>query len=301
MAGTVMRSTQFRSIVSPILNQAFDGVYDQRKDEYKSIFTEENGIARAYHEEVVLHGMGAAPILPDGTPVSYDEGGELYAMRYLYNVYGIAFAITKVLEEDGDAIRIGSVYAKHMAQSMTETIETVTANHLNRAFTSGYNAGDGVTFVNASHPVIGGVQSNVLTSAALSQTSLEQAITQIRQTKDSRGKPIRVSGKKLVVHPANMLQADVLLKSVLRAGTNNNDYNTLNSVGLEPVVISRLTSPTAWFITTDVQNGLKVLWRRKIEKSTEGSFEDDSMKFKSTMRFGSGITDWRGLFGNVGV
>lgn len=301
MAGTVMRSTQFRSIVSPILNQAFDGVYDQRKDEYKAIFTEAQGIARAYHEEVVLHGMGAAPVLPDGTPISYDEGGELYVQRYLYNVYGLAFALTKVLEEDGDAIRVGSTFAKHLAQSMVETLETVTANHLNRGFTSGYNGGDGVSLFSASHPVIGGTQSNVLTSAALSQTSLEQAITQIRQAQDSRGKKIRVGAKKLVIAPANMLQAEVLLKSVLRAGTNNNDLNVLNGMGLDPVVISRLTSPTAWFITTDVQDGLKVLWRRKVEKAMEGDFETDSVRYRSTMRFGSGWTDWRGAYGNAGV
>ena len=120
MAGTVMRSTQFRSIVEPILNQAFDGVYDQRKDEYKVIFSEEEGIKRAYHEEPVLFGFGAAPVLPDGQPVTYDEGGELYVKRYTYDVYGLAFALTRVLVEDGDHIRVGSTYSKHLAQAMDE-------------------------------------------------------------------------------------------------------------------------------------------------------------------------------------
>lgn len=304
MAGIIMRSTQFRSIVEPILNQSFDGVYDQRADEYKQVFTEENGIARAYHEEVVLYGMGAAPVLPDGQPVTYDEGGQLYVKRYPYDVYGLAFALTKVLVEDGDHIRVGATMSKHLAQSMTETLETVTANHLNRAFTSGYNGGDGVPLVSASHPVIGGVQTNVLTSAALSQTSLEQALVQIRQAQDSRGKRIRLTPKKLVVHPSNMLQAEVLLKSVLRAGTNNNDLNPIKSSSSlvdSAVVLSRLTSPTAWFIQTDARDGLKVLWRRKIEKGIEGDFETDSTRFKSTMRFGSGWTDWRNIYGNAGV
>ncbi len=301
MAGTILRSTQFRSIVEPILNQAFDGVYDQRADEYKQIFTEENGTPRAYHEEVVLHGFGAAPVLADGTPVTYDEGGQLFVKRYTYDVYGLAFALTKVLVEDGDHIRIGSTYSKHLAQSMTETLETVCANHLNRAFTSGYNGGDGVPLVSASHPVVGGVQSNVLTSAALSQTSLEQAMTQIRQAQDARGKKIRLTAKKLVVHPSNMIQAEVLLKSVLRAGTNNNDMNVLKSFNLEPVVISRLTSANAWFVQTDAKDGMKVLWRRKLEKSMEGDFETDSVRYKSTMRFGSGWTEFRSMFGNAGV
>lgn len=304
MAGSIMRSTQFRSIVEPILNQSFDGVYDQRADEYKQIFTEENGINRAYHEEVVLYGMGAAPVLPDGQPVTYDEGGQLYVKRYQYDVYGLAFALTKVLVEDGDHIRVGSTMSKHLAQSMTETLETVTANHLNRAFTTGYNGGDGVPLVSASHPVIGGVQSNVLTSAALSQTSLEQALIQIRQAQDSRGKRIRLTPKKLVVHPSNMLQAEVLLKSVLRAGTNNNDLNPIKSSSSlmdNAVVLSRLTSPTAWFVQTDARDGLKVLWRRKIEKGMEGDFETDSVRYKSTMRFGSGWTDWRQVYGNSGA
>lgn len=304
MAGTIMRSTQFRAVVEPILNQSFDGVYDQRTDEYKQIFSEENGIKRAYHEEPVLYGFGAAPKLPDGQPVVYDEGGQLFNKRYDYDVYGLAFALTKVLVEDGEHVRLGTIYSKHLAQSMDETLETVTANHLNRAFTSGYNGGDGVPLVSAAHPIVGGVQSNVLTSAALSQTSLEQALIQIRQAQDSRGKKIRLVPKKLVVAPSNMLQAEVLLKSVLRAGTNNNDLNPIKSSSSlmdSASVLSRLTSPNAWFVQTDAQNGLKVLWRRKVEKGMEGDFETDSVRYKATMRFGSGWTDWRALFGNAGV
>lgn len=303
MAGAIMRSTQFKNIVEPILNQAFDGVYDQRTDEYKQVFTEENGTKRGYHEEVVLYGFGAAPILPDGQAVTYDEGGQLYVKRYTYDVYGLAFALTKVLVEDGEAVRVGSTYSKHLAQAMDETLETVTVNHLNRAFNGSYLGGDGVSLCSASHPVIGGVQSNVLTSAALSQTSLEQALITLRQAQDARGKKIRVTGKKLVVHPSNMLTAEVLLKSVLRAGTNNNDLNPIKSTGSinDAVTLSRLTSPTAWFIQTDVRDGLKVLWRRKLEKAMEGDFETDSVRYKSTMRFGSGWTDWRALFGNQGL
>lgn len=304
MAGTIMRSTQFRAIVEPILNQSFDGVYDQRTDEYKQVFTEENGIKRAYHEEPVLYGFGAAPKLPDGQPVTYDEGGQLYIKRYEYDVYGLAFALTKVLVEDGEHIRLGTIYSKHLAQSMDETLETVTANHLNRAFTSGYNGGDGVQLVTNAHPVIAGNQSNLLTSAALSQTSLEQALIQIRQAQDPRGKKIRLVPKKLIVAPSNMLQAEVLLKSVLRAGTNNNDLNPIKSSSSlmdSASVLSRLTSPNAWFVQTDAQNGMKVLWRRKVEKGMEGDFETDSVRYKATMRFGSGWTDWRAMYGNQGV
>lgn len=303
MAGTIMRSTQFRSIVEPILNQEFNGVYDQRKDEYKQVFSVEDGIKRAYHEEPVLFGLGAAPELPDGQPVTYDEGGELYVKRYMYNVYGLAFALTRVLVEDGDHIRVGSTYSKHLAQSMAETEETVHANHLNRAFNGLYQGGDGVALISASHPVIGGVQSNLLTPAALSQTSLEQALITIRQAQDSRGKKIRLTPKQLVISPANIMQAEVLLKSVLRAGTSNNDINPVKSTGMldKAVAISRMTSSTAWFVQTDARNGMKSLWRRRVEKAMEGDFETDSMRYKSTMRFGSGWTDWRSMYGNAGV
>ena len=308
--GTPMRSSDFRSIVEPILNQAFDGVYDQRADEYKKIFTEETGIARAYHEEPMLYGMGSAPVMPDSNPVTYDSGGQLFVKRYTYDVYGLAFALSKVLVEDGDSIRIGSTFSKHLAQSMTETLETVTANHLNRAFTSGYTGGDGVILCSNAHtaaltvPAGDASASNLLTtSAALSQTSLEQMLIQIRQAADPRGKKFRLTPKKLVVAPGNMLQAEVLLKSILRAGTNNNDMNPVKSMGLlsDIVVLSRLTSATAWFVGTDADNGLKLLWRRKLEKSMEGDFETDSVRYKSTMRFGSGWTDWRAMFGTPGV
>lgn len=298
MAGVTMRSAQFRAVVEPILNSAFDGVYDQRADEYKKVFSEENGTARSYHEEAVLYGLGAAPILPDGQPVTYDEGGQLYVKRYTYDVYGLAFALTQVLIEDGEHIRVGSVFSKHLAQSMTESLETITANHLNRAFNGSYTGGDGVALCSASHPSLVGNQSNLLTSAALSQTSLEQALIQIRQAADARGKKIRITPKQLIVHPSNMLVAEVLLNSVLRTGTNNNDLNPIKSAGMvkDTTTLSRLTSPTAWFVQTDVRDGLKVLWRRRLKKAMEGDFETDTVRYKSTMRLASGWTSWLAAF-----
>lgn len=310
MAGTILRSSDFRSLVEPILNMAYDGVYDQRADEYKQVFTESKGIERSYHEEPMLYGFGAAPELPDGMPVTYDQGGQLFVKRYHYSVFGLAFALTKVLVEDGDHIRLGTTYSKHLAQSMTETLETVCANHLNRAFTSGYTGGDGVVLVANSHTDAAGAaagaasRSNLLaSSAALSQTSLEQMLIQIRQSEDPRGKKIRLTPKKLIVAPGNMLTAEVLLKSVLRSGTANNDLNPVKSMGLlgDVAVLSRLTSSTAWFIQTDAPEGMKVLWRRKVEKGMEGDFETDSVRYKSTMRFGSGWTDWRAIFGTSGT
>jgi hypothetical protein len=301
----IMRSTDFRSIVEPILNEEFDGLYDQRSDEWKTVFKETSGTARNYHEEPVLFGFGAAPELPDGMPVTYDAGGVLFIQRYVYKVFGLAFALTKVLVEDGDHIRIGSTYSRHLAQSLIETKETRCANVLNRAFNGSYVGGDGASLVGSSHPIRVGSFSNQLTTAAnLSQTSLEQMLVQIRNAVDNNGKRIRLTPKKLVVSPSNLFQAEVLLKSVQRTGTANNDINPIKSTGMlseGSTVISRLTSSTNWFIQTDAPEGLKLLSRRKLDKTMEGDFETDSMRYKATERYIEGWTDPRAIYGTPGV
>jgi len=300
-----MRSTDFRSIVEPILNQEFDGIYDQRADEWKSVFDEFTGIPRNYHEEPVLYGFGAAPELPDGMPVTYQSGGVLFIQRYVYKVYGLAFALTKVLVEDGDHIRIGQTYAKHLAQSLVETKETLCANILNRAFNGSYTGGDGVALNANNHPIVNGTFSNVLTTAAnLSQTSLEQMLIQIRNAVDNNNKRIRLTPTQIVTGPSNVFQAEVLLKSPLRAGTANNDINPVKSMGMlnkGQANLSRITSNTAWWVQTDASDGLKLAKRRGLEKSMEGDFETDSMRYKATERYAVSWTDPRGLYGTAGI
>jgi hypothetical protein len=237
--------------------------------------------------------------------VSYQQGGVLFLQRYVYKVYGLAFALTKVLVEDGDHIRIGQVYAKHLAQSLIETKETLAANVLNRAFNSSYSGGDGVQLSSNAHPIVNGTFSNLLTTAAnLSQTSLEQMLIQVRQAVDNNGKKIRLQPTKLVVAPGNVFQAEVLLKSVLRTGTANNDINPVKSIGLMPegaAVMSRLTSSTAWWVQTDAPEGLKLMMRRGLEKTMEGDFETDSMRYKATERYWISWTDPRAVYGTPGV
>ena len=300
-----MRSTDFRSIVEPILNECFDGVYDQRADEWSRVFREQTGIPRNYHEEPVLYGFGAAPQLPDGTPVTYQQGGVLFLKRYVYKVYGLAFALTKVLYEDGDHIRIGQVYARHLAQSLVETKELLSANVLNTAFNSAYPGGDGQSLISTAHPIVNGTFSNQLSTAAvLSQTSLEQMLIQIRQAVDNNGKKIRLVPKQLVVAPGNIFQAEVLLKSVLRTGNANNDINPVKSIGLldeGAAVLSRLSSSTAWWVQTDAPEGMKLMMRRGLEKTMEGDFETDSMRYKATERYDVGFTDPRAMYGTPGA
>lgn len=305
MSTNVMRSSDFRSIVEPILNEAFDGVYDQRKDEYKQFMKEMAGIPRAYHEEPVMYGFGMAPELPDGMPVTYQAGGILFNKRYVYQVFGLAYALTKVLVEDGDHIRIGTTYAKHLAQSLIETKETNAANIINRAYNGAFLGGDGVSLGSASHPIVNGTFSNILSVAAvLSQTSLEQMLIQLRtQGVDNNGKKIRLMPTKLLVAPGNELQAEVLLNSVLRTGVANNDINPVKSMGYlkEAAVVSRMTSATQWGLVTDAPEGFKCLTRRSMEKSMEGDFETDSIRYKATERYNMGWTDPRCFFSTAGA
>lgn len=302
-----MRNTDFRSIVEPILNKEFDGLYEVRDDEFKQVFKVIDGTPRDRHEEPVLFGFGAAPELPDGMPVTYQAGGVMYIKQYVYRQYGLAFALTKILIEDGDHIRIGQIYSRHLANSMLETKETLSANVFNNSFNSSYTGGDNVSLINTAHPTAsGGSLSNQLTTAAaLSQTSVEQMLIQIRQMTDSTGKKIHLAPNKLVVSPQNEFQGEVILKSVLRSGTANNDINPVVSRGMLKggvATITRLTSNTAWWVKMgNVTDGLKVVMRRHIQKSMEGDFETDSMRYKTTERYIIGWTEWRDVFGTQGA
>lgn len=300
-----MRSTDFRSIVEPILNEEFDGVYEQRVDEWRGPMREQTGIPRNYHEEPVLYGFGAAPELPDGSPVTYQAGGVLFMKRYQYRVWGLAFALTQVLVEDGDHIRIGQIYARHLGQSLVETKETLGANVYNRSFNGSYPGGDGVSLINTAHPIVNGSFSNQLaTAAALSQTSLEQMLVQIRQAVDNNGKKIRLMPRAIVAAPSNVFQAETILKSALRTGTSNNDVNPIKTMGLlneGQYNMSRLTSNTAWWVVTDAPEGVKMMMRRGLKRSMEGDFETDTMRYKATERYIPGWTDPRGVFGTPGM
>jgi hypothetical protein len=302
---TPMNSTQFRVIVEPILNEHFDGVYDQRKDEYKTVFRVKPGIKRAYHEEPVLFGLGAAPQMGDGGPVTYKSGGVLFDKRYVFRQYGAAFALTKVLVEDGDHINLGKIYSEQLGQAMVETEELAAANVLNFAFNGAYLGGDGQPLNSASHPILGGVQSNLLTTpAAMSQTSVESMLIQIRKAQDNDTKKVRITPKRLIVSPDNEFQAEVITKSALRTGQANNDINPILSTKILPQgyeVITRLTSATAWWVHTDERMGLQFITRRMAEKSMEGDFETDSMRYKVTSRWDCGWTNFRTVWGTPGA
>ena len=292
-------SARFKATVAPILGKAFDGLYAENK-EWEEVFERVKGLPRNQHVEPFYFGFGAAPDVGDGDPVTYDFAGEQYTAIYVYRQVGLAFALTKVLVDDGDHESLGPVLAKHLGKSMRETQEIKCANVLNRAFNSAYTGPDGVSLINASHPGIGTTYSNI-TTGTLSQTTLETLLQNIRNAVDPRGKKIGLKAERLVVPPALEMTAKVLLKSALRAGTGNNDINpVIGSIADNPAVLSRLTSNTAWFIKTDAMQGLQFVDRTPLEKTMEGDFETNSMRYKSMERYQVGWTDPRGCFGASG-
>jgi phage major head subunit gpT-like protein len=220
--------------------------------------------------------------------------------------YGLGAIITREAMEDNQYESVATRKAAKLARSMRQTKENVHANVLNRAFTAAYAGGDGKELCATDHPTAasGDFSNELSTPAALSHTSLEQMLIQIRNATDHRGKKITLRPKKLVIPTSLMFTAEVLLKSTLRSGTANNDINAVKSMSMlsdKPAVISRLTSTTAWWIHTDAPEGLKILMRRKMTRSSEGDFETDSMKYKATERYGTGWTDPRGIYGTAGV
>lgn len=301
----MMTSGQFRSEVEPILNKVVDGLYLKQAVQYKEVFDDVNGIPRAYHEEPYLYGLAAAPLMPEGTAVVYNQGGELYRSRFIYDNYGLAFALTKILVEDGEAIPFAKTFAEFLTRSLIERQEIDGANVLNRAFNAAYPGGDGVAFISASHPAANGaVQSNQLNSpAALSYTSLVQMLQQIDKTKDAAGNYMNLGTDQLIVSPDNDFEAETILNSVLQSSNANNGINAIKSMSRlkKKAMLSRLTSTTAWWVQTDAEYGLRFFWRRKPEKSMYGDFETDSMRYKQTMRYKTGApTEWRSAFGTAG-
>lgn len=291
--------------LEPGLNALFGLEYKRYENEHEEIFSIESS-DRAFEEEVMLTGFGSAPVKTEGAGVAYDTALESFTARYTHETIAMAFALTEEAVEDNLYDRLSARYTKALARSMANTKQVKGASVLNNAFTGGASAGgDGVALNSASHPIVNGTFSNLLTTAAnLSQTSLEQMLIQIRQAVDNNGKKIRLVPRQLVVAPGNVFQAEVLLKSVLRAGTANNDINPVKSIGLldeGAAVISRLTSPTAWWVQTDAPEGMKLMMRRGLEKTMEGDFETDSMRYKATERYDVGFTDPRAMYGTPGV
>jgi hypothetical protein len=300
-----MNRAQFAKMLEPGLNTLFGLEYDSYPAEYEAVF-ESNTSQRAFEEDVLLTGFAAAPTKDEGAAITYDTASQQWTARYQHETIALAFSITEEAEEDGQYGSIASRYTKALARSMSSTKEIKAANVLNNATSAGvYAGGDGVALLSTSHPTTNGNQSNTLSTAAdLSETSLESILIQIADMKDDRGLRIAAQGTMLVIPTAYTFTAERLLESQLRTGTADNDINAIRSGGYLPQgyhVMRRLTDSDAFFVTTDVPDGLKMFQRSPMKKGMEGDFETGNVRYKVRERYSFGFTDWRGIFGTEGA
>ena len=300
-----MNRAQFAKMLEPGLNTLFGLEYESYPPEWQAVF-ETSTSQKAFEEDVLLEGFGNAPVKSEGSAVSYDAASQQWTARYQHETIALAFSITEEAEEDGLYGSIASRYTKALARSMASTKEIKAANVLNNAFTgSGVTGGDGVTLCNTAHPTRSGDQANTLTTAAdLSETSLEQILINIADMKDDRGLRIAAQGTMLVIPTAYTFVAERLLESQLRTATADNDINAIRSGGYLPQgyhVMRRLTDSDAWFVMTDVPDGLKHFQRSPLKKGMEGDFETGNVRYKVRERYSFGFTDWRGIFGSEGA
>jgi hypothetical protein len=288
----------------PGLNALFGLEYAKYGEEHKEIYETETS-ERSFEEETKLSGFSAAPVKNEGTAIAYDNAQEAWTARYNHETIAMGFSITEEAVEDNLYDSLSSRYTKALARGMAYTKQVKAAYVLNNAFTTGVVYGDGVTLCNTAHPLIsGGTNSNRPTTGAdLNETSLENAVIQIAGWTDERGLLIAAKPKKLVVPPSLMFVATRLLETELRVSTADNDINALKNNGSIPegyTVNHYLTDTNAWFLMTDVPNGLKHFIRTPLQNSMDGDFDTGNVRYKARERYSFGVSDPLGIFGSPG-
>jgi hypothetical protein len=290
--------------LEPGLNALFGLEYKNYADEHAEIFDVENS-DRAFEEEVMLSGFANASVKPEGSSVNYDTAQESFTARYTHETLALAFSITEEAIEDNLYDRLASRYTKALARSMANAKQVKAANVLNNAFSSSFTGGDGVELCSAVHPIVAGTFKNELSTAAdLNETSLEQALIDIAAMTDERGLKIAAKGVKMIIPSALQFTAERLMKSQGRTATADNGINAVGSMGMIPqgyVVNHYLTDTDAFFIKTDVPNGLKMFVRAPIKTAMEGDFETGNVRYKARERYSFGFSDPRGIFGSPGA
>jgi len=254
----------------------------------------------------MLSGFANAAVKAEGAAVTFDNANESFTSRYTHETVALAFAITEEAVEDNLYDSIARRYTKALARSMANTKQIKAANVLNNGFSSSFPGGDGKELFATDHPTVsaGDLKNELSTSADLSETSLEQAMIDIAAFKDERGLKIAARGLKLIIPSELQFTAERILKSPARVGTADNDLNALSSKGMIPqgyVVNNFLTDTDAFFIKTDVPNGMKMFNRAAIKTAMEGDFDTGNMRYKARERYSFGFSDWRGMFGSPGA
>ena len=288
----------------PGLNALYGLEYEKYENEHTEIYETETS-DRSFEEEVKLSGFGAAPVKAEGAAISYDNAQEHYTARYNHETVAMGFSITEEAMEDNLYDSLSARYTKALARAMAYTKQTKAAALLNTGFTS-FNSGDGVTLFSTSHPTVGGgTNANRLaTNADLNETSLEQAVIDIAAFTDERGLLIAARPRKLIVPPALMFVATRLLQTELRTGTADNDTNALRSNGSIPEgyrVNHYLTDTDAFFITTDIPNGMKHFVRTPMATAMDGDFDTGNVRYKARERYSFGVSDPLGIYGSPGA
>jgi hypothetical protein len=289
----------------PGLNALFGLEYAKYGEEHKEIYETETS-ERSFEEETKLSGFSAAPVKNEGSAIQYDNAQEAWTARYTHETIAMGFSITEEAVEDNLYDSLSSRYTKALARGMAYTKQVKGAYVLNNAFSGGPTYGDGQVLCSTAHPLVsGGTNSNTPSTAAdLNETSLENAVIQIAGWTDERGLLIAAKPKKLVVPPSLMFVATRLLETELRVGTTDNDINALKNNGSIPegyTVNHFLTDTNAWFLLTDVPNGLKHFVRSPLSNSMDGDFDTGNVRYKARERYSFGVSDPLGIFGSPGA
>jgi hypothetical protein len=288
----------------PGLNALFGLEYKKYENEHSEIYETENS-DRSFEEEVKLSGFGAAPVKQEGQAISYDNAQESFTARYVHETVAMGFSITEEAVEDNLYDSLSARYTKALARAMAYTKQVKAASLLNNGFTT-FNSGDGVTLFSTSHPTVGGnVNANrPQVDVDLNETALEDAVIQMAAYVDERGLLIAARPRKLIVPPSLMFVATRLLQTELRVGTADNDLNALKTNGSIPggyTVNHYLTDGDAWFLTSDIPNGLKHFVRSPMATGMDGDFDTGNTRYRARERYSFGVSDPLGIFGSPGA
>lgn len=296
---------QLQKELVPGLNALFGLEYKKYEEQHKEVFETENS-DRAWEEELKLSGFGLAQNKDEGAGIVYDNAQEVWSARYNHEVVALGFSLTEEAIEDNLYDALGARYTKALAKSMADTKQIKAAAILNNAFSGSALGGDGVSLCNASHPTVSGiVNANTAPVAVdLNETAIEDMYIQIAKWVDERGLLIAAKPQKLIISVDQVFIAERLLKTQNRVGTADNDISAMVSTGVFPMgykVMNRLTDPDAFFVKTDVPNGLKHFIRRPLKTADEGDFETGNWRYKATERYSFGWTDPLAIWGSPGA
>ena len=292
--------------LEPGLNALFGLEYKRYENQHAEIYTEESS-DRAFEEEVMLSGFGNAQVKGEGAGVSFDDAQETFTARYTHETIALAFAITEEAIEDNLYDRLAARYTKALARSMSNAKQVKAVDPLIKGLpsTDTFDSGDGVSLFNTAHPTINGSFKNTLTTQAdLNETSLEHSMIDIGKMTDERGLRIAARGLKMIIPSELQFTAERLMKSQGRTGTADNDINAIVSMGMVPQgyrVNNYLTDSDAFYILTDVPNGMKMFTRAPLTTAMEGDFDTGNVRYKARERYSFGVSDPRGIFGVEGA